>query len=343
MRKRVAAIDCGTNSIRLLIADLSLSPAGPYLLDVHREMRIVRLGQGVDATGRLAPEALDRTWHALADYAAIILASGVDVTRMTATSATRDAANADEFRAMVVGTLGQEPEVIAGTEEAALSFRGAVGDLPASDGPFLVVDIGGGSTEFVVGRADAADAGTNGLDAEHAGAAGSAGSDSGAVWIAGAVSQNIGSVRITERLLRGNPPTDTEIAAARAWARDVVGAGLADLPTGVLASVRTVVAVAGTATTVAAGVLELPVYDPPKIHLSRLPIDAIRTQSDALLRMSAAERVSLGYMHPGRADVIGGGSLILATVAEALRERLGIAQLTISEHDILDGIALSLA
>lgn len=321
MRKRVAAIDCGTNSIRLLIADLSLSVAGAYLLDVHREMRIVRLGQGVDATGRLAPEALDRTWTALSDYAAIIRATGADAVRMTATSATRDAANAADFVAMVRGVLGQDPEVIAGTEEAELSFRGAVGDLPPGDGPFLVFDIGGGSTEFVVGAVQGA----------------------GDVGLRGAVSQDIGSVRITERLLHGDPPAAEEIGAARVWARSVIDAGLDALGVAVLAQVRTVVAVAGTATTVTAGVLELPVYDPPAIHLARVRADQIRAESDRLLAMTRAERAALGYMHPGRADVIGGGSLVFATVAEALSDRLDIGELVISEHDILDGIALSLA
>lgn len=320
MHKRVAAIDCGTNSIRLLVADLSLTPSGPYLLDVHREMRIVRLGQGVDATGRLAPEALDRTWKALADYAAVIRASGVDTVRMTATSATRDAANAAEFTEMVRSTLGQDPDVIAGTEEASLSFAGAVGDLPASAGPFLVFDIGGGSTEFVVGSVA-----------------------KGVAQLPGAVSQNIGSVRITERLLHTDPPTTAEVSAARLWARSMVDAGLDALPAGALTSVRTVVAVAGTATTVAAGALDLVVYDPAKIHLCRLPVSAFRAQSDMLLAANVAERASLGYMHPGRADVIGGGSLVLASVAEALADRIGVRELIVSEHDILDGIALSLA
>lgn len=319
-RRRVAAIDCGTNSIRLLVADLTLTVAGAYLTDVHREMRIVRLGQGVDATGRLAGEALDRTWRALADYTAVIRASGCDAVRMTATSATRDAANAAEFTDMVRSTLGQDPEVIAGTVEASLSFRGAVGDLPPADGPFLVFDIGGGSTEFVVGSATV----------------------DGAV-LAGAVSQNIGSVRITERLLHGDPPTSPEVAAARDWARQVLGEGLDALPPGALDSVRTVVAVAGTATTVAAGVLDLPVYDPTKIHLTRLTAAAVRAQSDALLAADVAERAALGYMHPGRADVIGGGSLVLATVADLLAQRIGAREIVVSEHDILDGIALSLA
>ncbi len=322
MHKRVAAIDCGTNSIRLLIADLSLSVGGVYLVDVHREMRIVRLGEGVDATGRLAPSALDRTWRALADYAAIITASGVDAgaVRMTATSATRDAANRDEFVTMVRRTLGQDPEVIAGTEEASLSFQGAVGDLPAADGPFLVFDIGGGSTEFVVGSADG-----------------------GGVRLAGSVSQNIGSVRITERMLPSDPPGLDEVAVARRWAREMVGQGLDGLGATALSSVRRVVAVAGTATTVAAAALELPSYDPTTIHLTRLSTGRLRAVSDNLLAASRAERASLGFMHPGRVDVIGGGSLVLATVAELLRDRIGIAELTVSEHDILDGIALSLA
>ncbi len=324
MHKRVAAIDCGTNSIRLLVADLSLSPAGAYLMDVHREMRVVRLGEGVDATGRLAPSALDRTWRALADYNAILRASGAVAVRMTATSATRDAANTGEFTAMVHKTLGQDPEVISGAEEAELSFRGAVGDLPAGDGPFLVVDIGGGSTEFVVGSVTPAAGG-------------------GGVELAGSVSQNIGCVRITERLLPSDPPTAAEVAAARAWAREMVTGGLDALPAGALRSVRRAVAVSGTATTVAAAALSLPSYDPVRIHLSRLPIGEVRRVSEMMLDATRAHRAALGYMHPGRVDVIGGGSLILATVAELVAERTGITEVTVSEHDILDGIALSLA
>ena len=324
LHKRVGAIDCGTNSIRLLVADLALSSAGAYLVDVHREMRVVRLGEGVDATGLLSPSALDRTWRALADYTAILRASGADVVRMTATSATRDAANRDEFTAMVRRTLGQDPEVISGAEEAELSFRGAVGDLPAADGPFLVVDIGGGSTEFVVGSVMPADGG-------------------GIVELAGSTSQNIGCVRITERLLPSDPPTAAEIAAGREWARDMVTRGLDALPASALASVRRMVAVSGTATTVAAAALRLPSYDPARIHLSRLAVGRIRQVSDMLLAATRAHRASLGYMHPGRVDVIGGGSMILATVGELVAARTGVAEVTVSEHDILDGIALSLA
>jgi exopolyphosphatase/guanosine-5'-triphosphate,3'-diphosphate pyrophosphatase len=323
MHKRVAAIDCGTNSIRLLVADLSLSAAGAYLVDVHREMRVVRLGEGVDATGRLSPSALDRTWRALADYTAILRASGAVTVRMTATSATRDAANRDEFTAMVRRTLGQDPEVISGAEEAELSFRGAVGDLPATDGPFLVVDIGGGSTELVVGSVDPADGG-------------------GVVTLAGSTSLNIGCVRITERLLPSDPPTAGEIAAAAGWARELLSDGL-DALGGTLGSVRRMVAVSGTATTVAAASLQLPSYDPVRIHLSRIPVGDLRKVSEILLAATRAHRAALGYMHPGRVDVIGGGSLILATIAELVAQRTGLDEVTISEHDILDGIALSLA
>ncbi len=324
MHKRVGAIDCGTNSIRLLIADLSRSPDGASLVDVHREMRVVRLGQDVDATGRLAAAALDRTWLALADFAAILRASGVDQVRMTATSATRDAQNRDEFTEMVRNTLGQDPEVISGAEESELSFRGAVGDLPPDDGPFLVVDIGGGSTEFVVGTAGSANSGVG-------------------IALTGTVSQNIGCVRITERLLPSDPPTNGEIAAARAWARGMVEQGLDTLGAEALASVRRIVAVSGTATTVTAAVLALAAYDPARIHLSRLQVADIRRTSERLLGATRAHRAMLGYLHPGRVDVIGGGSLILATVGELAAQRTGITEITVSEHDILDGIALSLA
>jgi exopolyphosphatase/guanosine-5'-triphosphate,3'-diphosphate pyrophosphatase len=373
MHQRVAAIDCGTNSIRLLVADLSLTMAGPLLVDVHREMRVVRLGEGVDATGRLAGSALDRTWRALSDYAAIIRASGADAVRMVATSATRDAVNRDEFTEMVRRTLGQPPEVITGEEEAALSFRGAIGDLAPSDGPFLVVDIGGGSTELVAGSTGGAQqAGSTG-GAQFAGSTGGAqfaGSTGGAQFagstggarlagstefeygslpqgaptIAGSVSLALGCVRITERVLHSDPPTAQQISAAQAWASECLRGGLAGLPVG---RVRTLVAVSGTATTVAAAARGLPTYDPVKIHLSRVPVGQVRRISDFLLHATRAHRAALGYMHPGRVDVIGGGSMILATVAELVAQMAGdrapIADIVVSEHDILDGIALSLA
>lgn len=316
---RVAAIDCGTNSIRLLIADVAREPDGRLrLADVHREMRVVRLGQGVDATGRLSEHALDRTWRALADYAAIISASGAVRTRMVATSATRDAQNRADFVDMVRATLGQEPEVISGEEEAQLSFAGAVGDLDPSTGPFLVVDIGGGSTELVVGERD------------------------GAInRLAGGISLDIGCVRITERILRGDPPTTAERDEARRWARQILADGLDRLP---VEGVRRLVPVSGTATTVAAAALRLPTYDPARIHLSEIPVDRVHAVADILLGATRAHRAALGYMHPGRVDVIGGGALILSTMVSlvARRVRQPLTTVTVSEHDILDGIALSL-
>ncbi|WP_395726454.1 exopolyphosphatase [Nakamurella sp.] len=315
---RVAAIDCGTNSIRLLVADVAPEVDGRLrLTDVHREMRVVRLGQGVDATGRLSEDALDRTWRALADYAAVIRTSGAVRTRMVATSATRDAQNRGDFVEMVRSTLGQDPEVISGQEEAELSFAGAVGDLEPSTGPFLVVDIGGGSTELVVGERDGA---TNRL--------------------AGGTSLDIGCVRITERILRGDPPTAAERDEARRWARQILGDGLDRLP---IERVRRLVPVSGTATTVAAAALRLPTYDPARIHLSEIAVDRVHAVADTLLGATRAHRAALGYMHPGRVDVIGGGALILSTMVAlvAHRVRHPLASVTVSEHDILDGIALS--
>ena len=338
--RRVAAIDCGTNSIRLLVADVSATPAGPRLVDVHREMRVVRLGEGVDATGVIAGSALDRTWRALADFAAISRASGVEVVRMVATSATRDASNADEFSAMVERTLRHTPEVISGEEEAALSYRGAVGDLPAADGPFLVIDIGGGSTELVVGGAAGARPSAR-RDSEPPAEQleSSPGRPAGALNIAGAVSLSLGCVRITERVLRTDPPTAEEIHIAQDWTTRALREGLDRLP---LARVRTVVAVSGTATTVAAAARHLTIYDPAKIHLSRVGVSESRKVSEFLLRATRAHRAALGYMHPGRVDVIGGGSMILATAAELVAAKASITEFVVSEHDILDGIALSL-
>lgn len=315
---RVAGIDCGTNSIRLLVADVVREPDGrPRLTDVHREMRVVRLGEGVDATGRLSSHALDRTWRALADYAAVITASGVVRTRMVATSATRDAGNRADFVEMVRSTLGQDPEVITGDEEAELTFAGAVGDLDPASGPFLVVDIGGGSTELVIG--------------ERVGASNR---------LAGGVSLDIGCVRITERILRGDPPSSTERDRARHWARQILADGLDRLP---VHRVRRLIPVSGTATTVAAAALRLPTYDPARIHLAELPIDRVHTVADTLLGATRAHRAALGYMHPGRVDVIGGGALILSVMIELVAARTPIHQVTVSEHDILDGIVLSLA
>ena len=314
---RVAAIDCGTNSIRLLVADVTVHGDGTRdLADVHREMRIVRLGQGVDATGRLADEALERTREAVADYAATTREQGAASVRMVATSATRDAENREDFFAMVRETLGVDAEVITGDEEARLSFTGAVGDLDPAEGPFVVTDVGGGSTEVVVGRWDGARAE---IDAAH--------------------SADIGCVRLTERCLPSDPATDQEKRAAEQVAREVLDEAFARVD---CSGARTWVGVAGTVTTVSAVAQELPSYDPAEIHLSRLSREQLDETTGQLLGMPHDKRAALGPMHPGRVDVIGGGAVVVDVLAQELAERAGIETLVVSEHDILDGIALSL-
>ena len=314
---RVAAIDCGTNSIRLLVADVSRREDGSFLLrDVHREMRIVRLGEGVDATGRLAIAALMRTRDALADYALTVRRKGAERVRMVATSATRDASNRDDFFSMTRDVLGTEAEVISGDEEARLTFTGAVGDLDPEDGPFLMTDIGGGSTELVLGTWD-------GLSAS----------------IKAAKSVDIGCVRITERCLHADPPTAAEIAAARDLAESTLASAFDAVP---VAGARTWVGVAGTITTLAAVGLGLSEYDAQVTHLARLTLPELRSTTERLLAASHEERAANRAIHPGRVDVIGGGSLIALVLAEQLQARAGITELLSSEHDILDGIALSL-
>ena len=316
MTSRVAAIDCGTNSIRLLVADVD--PVRRTLTDVERQLEIVRLGQGVDKTGRLAPEALARTLGALREYADIIRASRVDEVRMVATSATRDASNAAEFTRGVVAVLGVEPEVLTGDEEARLSFAGATAEFGAMarppDPPYLVLDIGGGSTEFVLG-----DEG------------GPARTDEVA-----AISLNIGCVRMTERHLHSDPPDREQIAAAIA---DIDAAlEQADAKIGV-AQARSLVGLAGSVTTVAAMALDLPGYDPVKIHHAVIPAAQVHEVTTGLLGQTREQRAAIPVMHPGRVDVIGGGALVL----DRVMERFGFAQVVVSEHDILDGIAWSLA
>jgi exopolyphosphatase/guanosine-5'-triphosphate,3'-diphosphate pyrophosphatase len=305
---RVAAIDCGTNSIRLLIADW----VDGRLRDVHREMRIVRLGQGVDATGRFAPEALDRTRAALADYAARCSAQGVEQIRMVATSAARDAANRDDFFAMTADVLGVRAEVVTGAQEAELSFRGAVGELDQAGAPFVVVDLGGGSTEIVLGESE----------------------------VIAAFSVDIGCVRVTERCLHSDPPTSAEVAAGRKLVRERLGEALRAVP---VERARTWVGVAGTMTTLAALAQDMKTYDSAAVHLSRVDTEKLLKVCNGLIGMTRAQRAALGPMHPGRADVIGGGAIVVEELALALRERAGINELTVSEHDILDGIALSIA
>ena len=309
---RVAVIDCGTNSIRLLVTDLTVGG----LRDVHREMRIVRLGQDVDATGRLAPEALERTRVALADYTAIARRAGAERVRMVATSATRDAANREDFFTMVRQTLGTEAEVITGDEEARLSFTGAVGGLDPGDGPFVVVDVGGGSTEVVLGDWDGTRA-----------------------QVSAARSVDIGCVRITERHLRSDPATPDEVSAAGRFAVQTLQEAFADVP---VDKARTWVGVAGTVTTLSAIAQQLPAYDPERVHLSRLSLEQVRHTATALLVSTHQQRADNPAIHPGRVDVIAGGALIVRMIAEELHTRAGIDELVVSEHDILDGIALGL-
>ena len=308
---RVAAIDCGTNSLRLLVADVDRR-AGT-LAEVDRRMEIVRLGQGVDATGRLAEDALARTLQALTSYARIVAAAGATAVRMVATSATRDAANAADFVAGVRGVLGIAPEVLSGEEEARLSFLGATLELAAGPGraqpPYLVADIGGGSTEFVLGDP---------------------------ARVTAAVSVDIGCVRMTERHLRGDPPAPAEVAAARADIGAALDVVAAKIP---VAGARTLVGLAGSVTTVAALALGLDGYDAARIHHSRIGAGQVREQTARLLAMPQADRAQLAVMHPGRVDVIGGGALVLT----AIMDRFGFGEVLVSEHDILDGIAWTLA
>ncbi|MEY4164145.1 MAG: hypothetical protein RLZZ79_1097 [Actinomycetota bacterium] len=300
---RVAAIDCGTNSIRLLIADV----AGGSFREIFRAMEIVRLGQGVDETGSFAPEAIERTLRAVGEFSEEISRRGVSAIRFCATSATRDATNRDDFINGVREILGVTPEVISGEEEARLSFAGAVRELHPSDAPFLVIDIGGGSTEFVFGTTE----------------------------VISAKSVDIGCVRMSERHLKSQPPSSESMESA---VRDIERAiDLAAVDVDIKSS-RTLVAVAGTATTVAAAALGLPEYDRQAIHLSRVSADAVHEISQRFLAMDRSEIAALGYMHPGRVDVIAAGALVL----DRIMQRTGAAEFVASESDILDGMAWSL-
>lgn len=325
MTCRVAAVDCGTNSLRLLLADVDPDRAG--LTDVARRMEIVRLGQGVDKTGRLAPEALARTIAVLRDYADMIAASGARAVRMVATSATRDADNAAEFVHLVKEVLGVAPEVLTGAEEAVLSFTGATAELAAGPdgGPFLVADIGGGSTEFVLGAAATA-----------AAVGGSAGPAETPRLPVHAISVNVGCVRITERHLHGDPPTGQEVAAATADIDAALDAVAAAVP---VRQARTLIGLAGSVTTVAAIAMGLPAYDAARIHHARVSAADVHAVTRALLAQTRTARVGIGVMHPGRVDVIGGGALVL----DRLMQRFGFGEVLVSEHDILDGMAWSLA
>ena len=382
---RVAAVDCGTNSLRLLIADVD--PRHGTLADVVRRMEIVRLGQGVDATGRLAPEALARTFRVLQEYATIITDSAVGAVRMVATSATRDAVNATEFIRGVTRVLGVPPEVLSGGQEAFLSFTGATAELvrAGSGGerfapPYLVVDIGGGSTEFVLGRDQAGGAGTDhagpdragpdragpdragpdrsgpdragpdragpdragpdhaGPDRagpDHAGPDRAGPADAQAAGPVAATSVDIGCVRMTERHLHSDPPTATQIAAAVADIDAAIDRAAAEVPA---QRARTLVGLAGSVTTVAGVALDLPGYDASRIHHARIPAGQVHEVTRMLLGQTHAQRAQIGVMHPGRIDVIGAGALVL----DRILARLGFAEVVVSEHDILDGIAWSM-
>ncbi|MFJ7492955.1 MULTISPECIES: Ppx/GppA phosphatase family protein [unclassified Streptomyces] len=311
---RVAAIDCGTNSIRLLVADAD--PSTGELVELDRRMEIVRLGQGVDRTGRLAPEALERTFAACRQYAEVIKEHGAQKIRFVATSASRDAENRDEFVRGVLDILGVEPEVISGDQEAEFSFTGATKELAGRDHlakPYLVVDIGGGSTEFVVGD-------------DH---------------VRAARSVDIGCVRMTERHLVhdgvvSDPPTPGQITAIRADIDAALDLAEESVP---LTGAATLVGLAGTVTTVAAIALGLDVYDSEAIHHSRISLDQVQEITGRLLASTHAERAAIGAMHPGRVDVITSGALILL----AVMKRAGAQEIVVSEHDILDGIGWSIA
>ncbi|GAA0947903.1 Ppx/GppA phosphatase family protein [Kribbella koreensis] len=302
---RVAAIDCGTNSIRLLIADY----ADGELTEVDRQMRVVRLGQGVDASGAFAADALVRTFAACAEYAEIVRAAGVDRLRFVATSAARDVSNRDEFFAGVSERLGVMPDIISGAEEAALSFQGATSGLAALEvpGPYLVADIGGGSTELVLGDADG---------------------------VIASESLDMGSVRMTERHLHSDPATVEEMAAAT---KDVDA--LLDSTVVPLSKARCLIGVAGTVTTVAAVALKLTEYDPGVIHHAKIPADLLLDTTSWLMGSTRMARAEVPAIHPGRVDVIGAGALIL----QRLHDRLDYDGVLVSEHDILDGVALALA
>ena len=310
---RVAAFDCGTNSLRLLIADVA---ADGTLTDLRRETRLVRLGQGVDATGEFAPEALERTFAVAKEFAEVAADYQPEKLRFVATSASRDVKNRDEFFAGIFSILGVVPDVIAGEEEARLSFLGATARLEDADGPYVVMDLGGGSTELVLGHDD----------------------------VQAAVSMDIGSVRLTERHMPVETPSEDQIQAALT---DIDGqldqaAKIVDFSVP-----RTFIGVAGTVTTITAGILGLESYQRERIHGAHISVADVADESRRLLAMDRQTRTDLPYMHPGRVDVIGAGSLLFARIVarfdQAVTAAGGSLDIRISETDILDGTALDLA
>jgi exopolyphosphatase/guanosine-5'-triphosphate,3'-diphosphate pyrophosphatase len=307
MKMRVAAIDCGTNSIRLLIADIE----NEKLTDVVRTMVIVRLGEGVDKTGEFSQAALTRTFTAIDSFADLISEHKPERLRFVATSASRDVSNRDEFIDGIANRLGIEPDIISGDEEASLSFLGATADLinfdQAPAAPFLVVDIGGGSTEFVLGTTKPT----------------------------AAISTNVGCVRMTERHLVSDPATPDQIAAATADIDAAIDQAYLAVP---IAEAKSLIGLAGSVTTVAAIALGLKEYDSQAIHGSRITAAEVHRVTQELLTMTRAQRATLGPMHEGRIDVIGSGALVL----DRIMVRTGLTEVVVSERDILDGIARAL-
>jgi exopolyphosphatase / guanosine-5'-triphosphate,3'-diphosphate pyrophosphatase len=303
---RVAAIDCGTNSLRLLVADVD-TEAGT-LVDLHRQMEIVRLGEGVDRTGRLSDEALARTFAVCDRYAETLRDLGAERVRFVATSASRDAANRDVFVSGVLERIGVEPEVVSGDEEARLSFAGATRGLTGAEPPYLVIDIGGGSTEFVLGTTEPV----------------------------AALSVDVGCVRLTERHFRSDPPSRDEIVALIADVDAAISRAAEVVP---LDEARTLVGLAGSVTTLTAVTLGQTDYDASQIHGARVSADTVADWSDRLLAMTHDERARISVIHPGRVDVLNAGVLVLRRILT----RTHLPEVLVSEHDILDGIAFSVA
>jgi exopolyphosphatase/guanosine-5'-triphosphate,3'-diphosphate pyrophosphatase len=303
--KRVAAIDCGTNSIRLLISDIDTSTN--TATDVCREMKIVRLGEGVDKTNAFSPRALERTFKAIDEYEEILLKHKVEKLRFVATSATRDAQNKAMFIKGVIDRLRIVPEVIAGTEEAALSFDGATRSLRQKHkAPFLIIDLGGGSTELVIGDQEPT----------------------------GAYSMDVGCVRMTERHTPGGNPTKAQEEAIRTDVRNALKEAAKKVD---WQKAQTIVGVAGTVTTVAAHVLKLKTYDPEVLHGASISAQQISQTAQDFISLTPSQRAALPYMHEGRIEVITAGSIVLDEVMKAI----GAQTLIASERDILDGVAWS--
>jgi exopolyphosphatase/guanosine-5'-triphosphate,3'-diphosphate pyrophosphatase len=304
--RRVAAIDCGTNSLRLLVADVDTGTG--TLVDLHRQMEIVRLGEGVDRTGRLGDDALARTFAVCDRYAAVLRDLGAERIRFVATSASRDAENRDDFVAGVLERIGVEPEVVSGDEEARLSFTGATRGLTGAEAPYLVVDIGGGSTEFVLGTTEPV----------------------------AARSVDVGCVRLTERHFTSDPPSRDQIDALVADADAAISLAAQTVPLG---EARTLVGLAGSVTTLTAVALGQTEYDASAIHGVRVSAAIVAEWSDRLLAMTHEERSRFAVIHPGRVDVLNAGVLVLRRILD----RTGLPEVLVSEHDILDGIAFSAA